>query len=102
MSQPPPLPPFLLARDVETEPGIHSAQDVLALRRENHRLRRERDAALDGTPPPTRGQRRAQVALGLGKFAVLLPVAAVLARWAGRNWPEYAELVDSVLSVVGL
>lgn len=99
---PPPFPP---ARDADTEPGIHSAQDVLALRRENARLRRERDELRDrpsSTPPPTRKQRNVKAALITGKWAVLLPVVALAARAAARQWPEITEIVDGVLGALGL
>lgn len=99
---PPPFPP---ARDADTEPGIHSAQDVLALRRENARLRRERDELRDASPsvpPPTRRQRTVKTALLTGKWAVLLPLVALGARAAARQWPELTELVDGVLGALGL
>ena len=102
MSMPPPFPP---ARDADTEPGIHSAQDVLALRRDNARLRRQRDELLErpsSIPPPTRGQKRAKVALITGKWAVLLPMVALAARAAARQWPEITEIVDGILGAFGL
>lgn len=93
--------------DADTLPGLHGTQDVMALRRENGRLRRERDelaAELDRTslPPPTPGQKRGRMALNFGKWAVVLPVAAVAARALVKKYPELTDLVDAVLSLVGL
>lgn len=114
--RPPPLPsPFpVAAREAETEPGIGVNPEVMALRRENMRLRRERNAAKQdltraltesasgSMPPPTRKQKTVSNLLTGTKYAVLLPVVAFAGRAAARKWPEFQELVDAVLQGFGL
>ncbi|HJW76325.1 MAG TPA: hypothetical protein VJ787_11775 [Thermoleophilia bacterium] len=111
-------PPFPVARDTETEPGLGETPREAQLRGENVRLRRERnqarkerDAALLGTSAPgtgstppdlTRGQRTVRGLLAGTKYAVLLPVVAFAGRAAARKWPEVQELVDAVLGALGL
>lgn len=98
----PPDPRF--SPDAETLPGIHGLEDVLQLRRENDRLRRERDEAraeLAVEPPPLPG-RGARVARSLGKYAVLLPAFGLAARALARRYPEVTPFVDSVLDIFGL
>jgi len=106
-------PPFPVARDTETEPGLGETPREAQLRGENVRLRRERnqarkerDAALLGTgstpPDLTRGQRTVRGLLAGTKYAVLLPVVAFAGRAAARQWPELQEVVDAVLSGLGL
>lgn len=93
--------------EADTLPGIHGTQDVMQLRRENARLRHERDAARTelfetSIPPPTFRQRKARTALHLGKWAVVLPVVAVAARAIAKRYPEVTEIVDALLALVGL
>jgi len=107
---PPPLPPFDAgANDVTTEPGIGISPEVIRLRRENRRLRSERDAArlqlagLGSVPPEaTRGQKTLQGLLTGTKYAALLSVAGFAARAIARKWPQYAEFVDAALQGLGL
>jgi len=111
-------PPFPVARDTETEPGLgetpREAQlrgESVRLRRERNQARKERDAALLGSSAPgsssippdlTRKQRTVRGVLTGTKYAVLLPVVAFAGRAAARQWPEVQELVDAVLQGLGL
>lgn len=107
---PPPLPPFGAANDVETEPGI----GLISLKQENARLRRERDEARqalastpDSEPPPTRPSDRVRraakmkvAALFTGKYVLLPPLVIILARYAQKRWPQFAELIDGVVQLL--
>lgn len=88
-----------------TLPGVHSQQDAMWWKREAARLRRERDEArtqsmnvsVASFKPPR------SLALAVGKYAGLLALAALAARSVVRKlWPDYTEIVDSVLSGLGL
>lgn len=82
--RPPPFPP---ARDETTEPGIGMSRETIALRKENARLRSERNEALaqvpESLPPPTRTQKAAGVTLStvqwLGVASLVLTAAAQIA-----------------------
>lgn len=96
---PPPFPP--LPSDVETLPGIFSPEEVAALRRENHRLRAERDDARLrlSSPgvllPPPRRMTGWGATLG-GVLVLLLPaLGAALA----KRWPHLAAPIDAVLQL---
>lgn len=109
---PPPRlpPPFPIAKDADTEPGIGIDIEKLSLKRENMRLRQERnqarqaleDSAADTIPPPTKKQKTVRGLLIGTKYAVLLPVLAFAGRAAARKWPAVQELVDAVLQGLGL
>lgn len=113
MTQPPPLPPFGNARDVDTEPGIGAAEN-LALKRENMRLRKERNEAratlsqaLTQSAPGTDGVtvrfgRTKKVAFKFGEYTTLLSAAGLIARFIAKKFPESAELVEGLLQLVGL
>lgn len=104
---PPKLPAFDAANDVDTEPGV----GIIALKLENARLRRERNearTALAGTnesePPATRPSERVRraaktkaAALFTGKWALLLPLIILLARYAQKRWPQFADLIDGIV-----
>lgn len=88
-----------------TLPGVHSQQDAMWWKREAARLRRERDEARLATSNvsvvPFKPPR--SLALGVGKYAGLLVLAALAARSVVRkHWPEYAETVDNILTGLGL
>jgi hypothetical protein len=83
----------------------------MALRRENQRLRRERNAArqerdtlsLDSVPPPTRRQKTVGIMGKLGKYGLVgLGIAAILRAAAKKWWPDGYEVIDTGLSAVGL
>lgn len=115
MNGPPPLPPFLRAVDVDTEPGVGLLAVKAELQRavdENARLRRQRDEARlerddlralsdpSERPPPTRRQKT--VVMGaVGAGAGLFVIARVVLRFVADQWPEYAPLAEAVLSVLG-
>ena len=116
-AKPPPLPPkpprddeapFLRAVDIDTEPGLGSTREVMALQQTLRRVRGERDdlaAALDrSTLPPRRsaGQKAGKAALITGQWAVLLPVVALAGRALSKRYPEIGELVDVILGALGL
>lgn len=102
------------AKEADTEPGIFSTADAMALRKENLRLERS-NAALtkalaerESLPPPmfsevgSRQRRVRKVGIELGKFAVLLPVAGLLLRAAANQWPEFGGLIEGALEALGL
>lgn len=101
--RPPPFPP---ARDADTEPGIGMSRETIALRKENARLRSERNDALaavpDTLPPPTRKQRTVAAVLAGSKYALLLPVLAFTGRALARKYPQLQDLIDAVLQGLGL
>lgn len=89
----------------DTEPGI----GLIALKQENAQLRRERDEARQERdtlranvtilpPPPSK---RAQTVLAGTKYAVLIPVIALLGRAAAKKWPQLQDLIDGLLQVFG-
>lgn len=115
MNGPPPLPPYLRAVEVDTEPGLGALalrQENAALRSENGRLRSQRDEARlerdelrslsdpSGHPPPTRRQARVMVGAA-GAGAGLFLVARVILRFIADQWPETAPLVDAVMPFLG-
>lgn len=100
--RPPPLPRSSEA----TEPGL----GLLALKNENARLRRERNEARDAlltgsapgsSPPPTRRQRNVGHVISLGKYAALLTILPALGAVVAKHWPEYADVVQAIISVLG-
>ncbi len=108
MTQPPPLPPFGNARDVDTEPGIGAAEN-LALKRENMRLRKERNEARE-----TLNQALTQSAPGLdviparfgklklvGKWAVVGTVLGLLAPVIEHYVPQYAAVIHELVKAFG-
>lgn len=103
-------PPFPLAKDADTEPGIGVDIEKLSLKRENMRLRQERNAAReerdalaqDSIPPPTRKQKTVRGLLTGTKYAVLLPLLAFAGRALARKYPAVQELVDAALQGLGL
>lgn len=113
--RPPPLLPFDPANDVPTEPGI----GIVSPKQENARLRRERDEArdalaatasgdtADSEPPPTRPSERVRraakaraAALFTGKWVLLPPLLLILARYAQKRWPQFADLIDWAMQVL--
>ncbi len=106
--------PFLPAEEVVTLPGIPGLDDPVALRAANERLRMtlarvrgERDDALtslrdSAPPPPTRRQKATRFSLQLGKWAVLLPVVALVGRAAAKQWPAFGLLIEGILTGMGL
>lgn len=122
---PPPLPPRpddrpalrrdeivppAVARDVDTEPGLGMTAGEMQLRRDLARIRRERDRLRDealvssasgSVPPPTRRQRNVRVSLALGKYAGLLLLLPALGAAVAKRWPDYADIVNVVISVLG-
>lgn len=82
--RPPPFPP---SRDETTEPGIGMTRETIALRKENARLRSERNEALaavpDTLPPPTRTQSAVRTSFSavqwIGLVTLLLTAAAQVA-----------------------
>lgn len=111
-SQPPPdLAPFAAANDSDpTEPGI----GLISLKQENARLRSERDAArlelaggAESEPPPTspservrRAARAKAAALFTGKWILLPPLLLILARYAQKRWPQFADLIDMAVQAL--
>lgn len=88
-----------------TLPGVHSQQDALWFKRENARLRRERDEAraqlTNASVVPFKPPR--SLALAVGKYAGLLALAALAARSLVKKlWPQYTDIVDGILSGIGL
>lgn len=110
MSERPVPPPFPVARDAETLPGVDSQQDAMALRRENLRLRQQRNqlqlqvdaARTSDAPPPTRKQKLVRRAMSSGHYALLVALVAAVAPAVAKKWPAYADLIDGVLSGLGL
>jgi len=113
MRPPPYPPPFPVARDEVTQPGIGVDMERLTLKRENMRLRQERNAAREqltnaltssapGLAPRTRGQKAGKVAIELGKFAAMAPVLVIAGKLAAKHWPEFSDLIDAILGAFGL
>lgn len=109
MTQPPPLPPFGVAREAETEPGLGLSAENLALRRENARLRRERNLARE-----TLSQSLTQSAPGVdvtpvrfgklkmaGKWALVGTVLGLLGPVIEHYVPEYASIIHELVKVFG-
>lgn len=107
---PPPPPPFPVARDEVTQPGIGLDIEKLTLKRENMRLRQERneargllaDAVRETVPPPTRKQKLVKAGLTSAQWALLVGVAGVVLPAVAKKWPAYADLVQAVLANLGL
>jgi hypothetical protein len=89
---PPPLPPFLEARDVDTEPGV----GLLSLRLENARLRR---ALAEETPPPLPTFRHSRLKL-VGKWAVVGTLLGLLAPVLEHYVPQYAAIIHELVKVL--
>lgn len=92
-------------RDIATEPGIGYPMDLLILRRENNRLRMERNQERQArelaeltlerqSMPPTRRQRAVGWSLKLGKWGALLTLLPPLGVVLAKLWPEYADLIE--------
>lgn len=109
MTQPPPLPPFGNARDVDTEPGLGMTAENMALKRENMRLRRERNEAREAlsqsltqsapgaSPLPVRFGRMKLV----GKWAAVGTVLGLLAPLIEHYVPQYAAIIHELVKVFG-
>lgn len=102
-------PPPAVEAGEETLPGLDQSEHNRQLRRDLVRVREERDEALsrlvaltDSTPPPTRRQRAARGLLVGSRWVVALPLFALLARAAAKQWPEFAVFVDALLAGLGL
>lgn len=97
---PPPLP----------APEREPSRDQLELELQNAkaiiRALRQSQEPMDVTPvpetQPSVRKRRAAVAKFLGKAAGLLVFAPFLGAAVAKRWPEYSDLVDVLLGVVGL
>jgi hypothetical protein len=114
---PPPYPPYPPARDEVTQPGLGETPREAALRVENVRLRRERnaarkerDAALLGTSAPgtsiapdlTRKQKAARFGLTASGVTLLTALVGVLVPIIERNWPAYAGIIRGIQQNLGL
>ncbi len=88
-------------KDIATEPGIGYPMDLLVLRRENNRLRLERNQERHArelaeltlerqSMPPTLKQRWAKVGKWGALFTLLPAVGAALA----QLWPQYAHIFE--------
>jgi hypothetical protein len=110
-------PPFPKARDEITEPGIGINPEVMTLRRENMRLRRERNAAKEelahaltssapgvGSIPPdlTRKQRTLKTLAKTGGYTLLVSVLMAVAPMLAKKWPAYADVITAVLQNLNL
>lgn len=106
--RPPPLPTFPPARDDTTEPGL----GLLALKQENARLRRERDAALaapydeetasDEEPPPTRRQKAVRVTVRTVGGALAVALVGLVSSVVEHRWPAFASLVHGIIGNLGM
>jgi hypothetical protein len=102
-------PPYPVASDDPTEPGIGSVSLAahITLRKENMRLRQERNAARDeldkqlrSSMPPTPVQRKVALSLNLGKYTALLTLVPVVGAVLAKVWPAYKDLIETVTSWV--
>ena len=81
---------------------------MLALQRTLRRVRGERDelrAELDRSSVPpkrTAGQRTVSGLLTGTKYAVALPIVALVGRALSKRYPELGELVDAILGALGM
>jgi hypothetical protein len=115
--RPPPLPaqPFGSARDEITQPGMGLDVEKLTLKRENMRLRQERNEArqqltraltesASGSTPPdlTRKQKAAKLGLSAATVTLLTGLVGVLVPIIERNWPAYAGIIKAIQQNLGL
>jgi hypothetical protein len=114
--RPPPLPaqPFGSARDEITQPGMGLDVEKLTLKRENMRLRQERNEArqqltraltesASGSTPPdlTRKQKAAKLGLSAATVTLITAAAGVLLPIIAKKWPAYADLITGLLQNLG-
>ena len=115
MRPPPYPPPYPVARDEITQPGMGLDVEKLTLKRENLRLRKERNEArqqlsraltesASGSVPPdlTRKQKAARLGLSAATVTLLTAVVGVLVPIIERNWPAYAGIIRAIQQNLGL
>jgi hypothetical protein len=79
--------------------------DAARLRRERNQARQQlatlTESAAGSVPPPTRKQKTVRGLLTGTKWATLLLFLPAVGAAVAKHWPDYADIVNTLISVIG-